>query len=90
MTSDDSVIRWNLDGSALYSFRRTAVPASVERVDVASGRRETVATLGDRERAGLVSILGVSIADDMRTLAYATWRFTSVLYTLSTAHPDSR
>ncbi len=82
MTSKDYVIRWSPDGSAVYCFGRAEIPSAVERVDVVSGRRETVTILGDRNQEGLVSILSVSMADDRRTMVYAAWNYTSVLYTV--------
>jgi Tol biopolymer transport system component len=79
------LIRWSLDGRALYCFQRSSVPAAVERVDIATGQRQTIATLGEKDRAGLVSILSVTMADDMQTLAYGAWNYTSVLYTVAPA-----
>jgi hypothetical protein len=79
------LIRWSPDGKALFFFQREKIPAAVQRVDVATGQRETIATLGENARAGLVSILSVSLADDLRTLVYGAWNYTSVLYTVAPA-----
>jgi len=82
MTPIDELIRWSPDGSALYCFPRGNVPSNVDRIDLASGRRETVAVVGDRDQAGLVSVLSVTMADDLKTLVYGTWYFTSTLFTV--------
>jgi eukaryotic-like serine/threonine-protein kinase len=82
MTPADNVSRWSPDGAALYCYHQADVPSRVERIEVATGRRETVAIVGDRDRTGLVSIRAVTLADDPRTLAYGTWYYTSVLYTV--------
>jgi Tol biopolymer transport system component len=83
MTPRDYLIRWGPDGKALYVFHRVEIPAPVDRIDVATGRRENVSELGGSNLTGVVGVVGVSIADDMKTLAYATFNYTSVLYTVS-------
>jgi hypothetical protein len=82
MTPADELIRWSPDGSALYCFPRGEVPSKVDRIDLASGRRETVHVVGDRDPAGLVSVLSVSMAGDLRTLVYGSSYYTSTLYTV--------
>jgi hypothetical protein len=82
MTPADELIRWSLDGSALYCFPRGQVPSKVDRIDLTSGRRETVHVVGDRDEAGLVSVLSVTMADDLKTLVYGTWYYSSTLYTV--------
>jgi hypothetical protein len=82
MTTVDELIRWSPDGSAVFCFPRGNVPARVDRIDLASGRRETAAVVGDRDQAGLVSVLSVTMADDLKTLAFGTWYYTSTLYTV--------
>jgi Tol biopolymer transport system component len=82
MTPADNVSRWSPDGTALYCYHQADVPARVERVQVATGRRETVAVVGDKNTTGLVSIRSITLADDPRTLVYGTWYYTSVLYTV--------
>lgn len=82
MTAVDELIRWSPDASAVFCFPRGDVPAKVDRIDLASGRRETVAVVGDRDQAGLVSVLAVTMADDQKTMAFGTWYYTSTLYTV--------
>lgn len=82
MNPADELIRWSPDGSAVFCFPRGDVPANVDRIDLASGRRETVAVVGDRDAAGLVSVLSVTMADDLKTLAHGAWYHTSTLYTV--------
>ena len=81
LTPADEVIRWSPDGAALFCFRRGEVPCDVDRIELPSGRRSTVTVVGDRDQAGLVSVLSVTLADDLRTLAYAKWYYTSTLFT---------
>ncbi len=83
MTPRDYVIRWNLDGSAVFVFHRSQIPAPVERIDLATGKRETVMVLSEGNSAGRVSVLSVSMADDLKSIAYAAWDYTSVLFTVT-------
>jgi Tol biopolymer transport system component len=82
ITPVDELIRWSPDGMAVFCFPRGDVPSKVDRIDLASGRRTTVAVVGDRDQAGLVSVLAVTMADDQKTLVYGTWYYTSTLYTI--------
>lgn len=82
MTPADYMIRWSPDGQAVYTFQRSVLPTPVDKIDIATGKRETVMKLGDATTAGLLNILTVSMADDLRSVAYANWLFRSVLYTV--------
>ena len=82
LTLKDYVIRWNLDGSAIYCYQRASIPGSIDRIDVKTGRRETTPLLAGAG-TGALSILSVSIADDLRAVVYGSWSYTSVLYTVA-------
>ncbi|MEJ2147319.1 MAG: protein kinase [Acidobacteriota bacterium] len=82
MTVSDLLIRWSPDATAVYAFHQATVPTPVDRIDVSTGRRETIATLGGH-RVGLVSVLTVSIGNDLKAMVYATWNYSSVLYTVT-------
>ncbi len=77
----DWVIRWSPDGSAVFVIQPNQIPCPVERVDLATGKRHTVMVLGEGRGAGLVSVLAASMADDLQSLVYAAWDYTSVLFT---------
>jgi hypothetical protein len=83
MTAGDEVIRWDHRGGSLFCFERGAVPSKVDRIDVRNGRRETVATVADRDAAGLVAVLSVTMADDLASLVYGAAQYSSTLYTVS-------
>ena len=42
LTPRDYFIRWNIDGSAVFVSQRGEVPAPVERIELATGKRQTV------------------------------------------------
>jgi eukaryotic-like serine/threonine-protein kinase len=84
MTSGDYVMQWSPDGTAVYCFHRSDVPSAVDRIDVATGQRTTITTVGDKERPGLVSVLSATMSEDLHTLVYGTLSDNSILYTAET------
>ncbi len=56
------------------------LPTRVERIDLASGRRELVRTLGPADTAGAGAIYGVQFTPDERGYAYGFGRCTSQLF----------
>jgi dipeptidyl aminopeptidase/acylaminoacyl peptidase len=85
LTTREEVIRWSRDGRSIYVFDRQQVPSRVERVTLASGRRDPVMLLGTENRTGLIGIAGVSIADDPRVYGYSHYRMLSALYVVEGA-----
>jgi eukaryotic-like serine/threonine-protein kinase len=80
LSPEDDVIRWTPDGRGVLVFRRAGFPLQVDRVDVASGARAHFAEVAPQQAAGLVSYLGVSFADDLRSYAYCYQRYFSTLF----------
>ncbi len=78
--ADDSVIRWCADGRFLIVARGGEVPARVERLDVATGRRELVRTIGPAELTGVLQVGPFAFSDDARSYAYACRRMSSHLF----------
>ncbi len=69
VTRDDDVIRWNRDGRSLLVNHRS-IPARIERVDVQSGRRDLLRMVGPANPVGVMSIGGITMADDPDVYAY--------------------
>ncbi len=63
---------WSADGRSVYVGDASAVPVRVERLDLASGRREVMLTLGPSDLAGVLQIGPVAMTPDGRSYAYAT------------------
>ncbi len=82
MSSRDQLVRWSLDGSALYCFEGSTIPTLLDRVEIATGERTRVATLGGSDRTGLLNIVSISMAEDLKSVAYSGWYYDSVLYTI--------
>jgi len=76
-------LRWSPDGTALWVL---ADPASsqrrVERVDVATGKRTVLFPIDDPPGIATPSVQSISVADDGRSYAYATYALYSVLFSV--------
>ncbi len=79
-TSTEDVVQWSGDGRALLVCDSSAVPARVERLDLATGRRSAVRTLGPQELAGVLGIGPIVMAEDEQTYAYGTDMMISHLF----------
>ena len=78
----DEIIRWSKDGRSLLIYRHGEVPARVERLDLATGKRVPVRQLAPPSRAGVLDIRYVTFADDEQSYAYS---YTRVLCRLAIA-----
>ena len=67
---DDRPPRWSADGKWLFVRRGRAMPAIIERLEVATGRRLPWKQLMPTDRAGLLGIAGVAITPDGASSAY--------------------
>ena len=85
VAATDRLIRWSPDGHSLFVYGATEVPTRVERVDLASGRRELFRILSPAEPAGVLGFLGVSLSDDGKSYAYADRRELSTLFVVEGA-----
>jgi hypothetical protein len=73
-------LRFSSDGASLFVFRGGEVPAKIERIELASGRREAVREVAPADRAGLASISRILLARDAAAYAYRYYRQLSDLY----------
>ncbi len=75
----ETLIRWTRDGRGLY-VSHPGVPARVEIVDVATGRRTPWRTLAPGDPAGVFRIGPTLISGDGRSYVYSYSRLTDDLY----------
>jgi hypothetical protein len=61
-------------------LKANQLPARVERLDPMTGRRELLEEITPREKAGLLSIISISLADDPKAYAYVAWEYSSRLF----------
>jgi hypothetical protein len=79
------VVRWSPDGRALWVRGDSGLAVKIDRVDVASGQRTSLVVVEARNKFGLLTYSGISLADDPRVMAYQVWRYLSELYVVSGA-----
>jgi serine/threonine protein kinase len=80
LTAQDTAIRWSADGHSILTYRRERIPAQVERVDVATGRRTQVREIAPANLAGVLTISGISISGNVDSYAFS---YLSILSGLS-------
>lgn len=84
MTSDDLAIRWNRDGRSVI-VSHGSVPARMERVDLETGRRELLETIGPSSPVGITAVRWFTLADDPAVYAYEIDQHLSRLFMLTGA-----
>ena len=85
LTPEDQVLRWSPEGRSLWLRLRGTIPVRTERLDLETGRREPLEEIAPRDRAGLLTIGHISLADDPSTYAYNPWHVTSHLFVVEGA-----
>jgi hypothetical protein len=76
----DGPIQWSEDGRSLYMYRFGAVPSTVERVDINTGKRTPWKTLSPADLAGVHGISAVKMTRDAHVCLYSYLRTFSDLY----------
>ncbi len=79
-SANDGVIRWTPDGRSILVNDVSNVPARVEKLDLATGRRELFKTLGPADLTGVLQISPITISDDGKSHAYSCRRMSSHLF----------
>jgi serine/threonine protein kinase len=90
LTPDDVLVRWTADGRGVFVHRYGDVPAPLERVDVATGRREHVLDIAPPDLAGALRVNVVVLADDPHNYAYSYILQHSTIYVVEgVPHPET-
>ncbi len=80
-TSEDWVMRWSLDGRYIYmQCGGGEIPARLERVEIASGRRELWREITPADAAGASSLGSIRLSDDGKSYVYSYTRRLHNLY----------
>ena len=80
-TPDDAVVRWSADGKSLIVVSLWSdVPVKVEKLDLATGRREPYKTLGPADLTGAIQISPIAVSDDGKSYALTVRRMASHLF----------
>jgi hypothetical protein len=81
LSFNDQVVRWSPDGRALIVGRPTS--ATLDRVDLATGRREPLVTLGSGAPGGQRRLIFFAMADDPHVYAYIAALYVSRIFTVN-------
>ena len=76
----DSPVRWSSDGRILFIQPLGARPARVDRLDVATGKRETWKEFIPADASGVLNVGPILISADGQSYAYSFRRSLSDLY----------
>ena len=82
---DDVPIEWATDELSVLVGSRSTIPATVHRVDVATGQRTPLAEYAPADRAGLLVVEPSAYRDNGRQYAYGYYRRVSKLFLVSAA-----
>ena len=84
LATTDRVVAWSHDGTALF-VQNSDVPAKLDRVDVATGKRTFVRSFAPPDRAGLVGVTVGNLLDDGRYYAYQYFKQLTTLFVVTGA-----
>ncbi len=73
-------MQWSGEGRAWFVYRGRDIPCRVERVDVATGRREFFKAMAPPSRVGIISLVPIFISDDQQAYLYSTYQQVSSLF----------
>jgi len=80
LSSNDQIVRWTSDGRALVVGRATS--STMDRVDLATGRREPLVTLGTQLPGGRWRPVFFAMADDPHVYSYVGATYLSEIFTV--------
>jgi eukaryotic-like serine/threonine-protein kinase len=83
LESGFETLQWSEDNSAFYGYRQGQVPATVFKVQLATGQKTAVQELRPESTTGVVAIAPVVMTRDASRFAYSYSQVFSVLYTIS-------
>lgn len=84
ITADDTPLGWG--GDSIYVLTGRSYPATINRINVATGRREPWVTIQPNDPAGLTAIARSCVAPKANTYCYEPFRDLSDLYLVRGLH----
>jgi len=80
LSPDDRLLQCSLDGAAVLTTRPGPIPCHVERIELASGRREHFLSLAPPDLAGVTTLIPTSFSSDLSSCVYSSSRRSSRLF----------
>jgi Tol biopolymer transport system component len=84
--AEDIWITWSGDGRSALVYQDEKTFAAVYRIDMATGKRDLVATFAPSDSDGVTAIVSVRMTADGKTYAYSDTRELSDLFLVSGVH----
>jgi len=81
--AEERAVAWSRDGASIWVFKRDQIPIHIDRVEIATGRRQLWKTLAPPDAAGVYSINELQITPDGKSYFYTYRRVLSELYLAS-------
>jgi DNA-binding winged helix-turn-helix (wHTH) protein/Tol biopolymer transport system component len=78
----EDAIRWSADGKYVF-VASDGIPVEVNRIEVATGRRQFVCKMAPRDLAGVWDVWPILITPDGKSYVYSDYRILSDLYVAS-------
>ena len=78
--TDGGIVGWSGDGRSILVRTGHDVPARIDRIDLATGRREFLREIGFENSAGFYNFEPVAVTEDGEQYGYAYWRRLSTLF----------
>src|SRR5439155_6612123 len=69
---EDFVIQWSADGRSIVVQKPSEIPARIESLDLETGQRKLIRTVGPARLAGALQISRLVMNEDGKYYAYAT------------------
>jgi hypothetical protein len=80
LREDDVLVGWTRDGRALLFEAISDVPARLDRVDIDTGNRVAVTTIGPPDLEGAIQVFAGAVLHDGEVIAYSVLRQRSTLF----------
>ncbi|HLN59088.1 MAG TPA: protein kinase [Thermoanaerobaculia bacterium] len=82
---EETVVRWTADGRGLYISDSRKMPLTVYRLDLATGRRESIRSFAPADAAGVLNVFPVLLSADGKSYVYSYRRILDDLYVVTGA-----
>ncbi len=80
LNREDVILGLRPDGKSLLAMRPWEMPARVEVVELATGKRTLLRELAPDSRIGTTATVGVDFSEDEKSYVYAVWRSVGELF----------
>src|SRR6185295_213219 len=77
---DDEIIRWSIDGRALFVYQSNSFPIRIYKLELSSGRKELWKEVTPSDPTGVLGVPKIFLSSDEKSYLYQFHRHLSDLY----------